>query len=501
MSAQTIPDRARRAASGARAVALGQACRFLLQLAGLTALARLLTPADFGLVAMVTAVVGIGEVLRDFGLSSAAIQARQLSRQQRDNLFWLNAGIGAALALGLVVCAPLVQSFYGQDGLSSVVMMLAPAVLLNALSTQYRAGLTRDLRFTALAVSDVVAQAVAVAVAVTVALTRGDYLALVGQQLALALAGLVMLAVWSRWVPGLPRRADGTSRLVRFGGNVAATQLLGYLSRNVDTLVIGRAFGEAAVGLYGRAFQLLMLPLSQINGPATSVALPVLSRSQDDPADFRRMILRSQTVLLTLVLAAISLLFTTAPLVVATFLGDQWDAVVPVMRVLCLGGAFQAAGYVSYWCFVALGRTGSHLRFTLVSRPLLVGAVVVGSAGGVLGVAGAYGLGVMVVWFGGLWWLRAEAAVPTRQMLTDGLVLVTVFGVSAGVGAGVATSSGQCGLVAAAALGVGAQLLTLAVAYLTVRRFRASARATTEFVRLAVRRPPRPKSPRRTDDG
>jgi PST family polysaccharide transporter len=494
MTATTLPDRAQRAAHGARAVVIGQVLRFLLQLAGLAALARLLTPRDFGLVAMVTAIVGVAEVLRDFGLSSAAVQARRLSAQQQSNLFWLNGAIGVVLAGGLVLAGPLVERFYGAPGVATVVALLAPSIVLSALSTQFRARLNREMRFTALAVTDVVAQAGALIVAVSIAFARGDYLALVGQQLTLALVGLCSLVIWTRWRPGLPRRGADMSRLVRFGGNVAATQLLGYLSRNVDTLVIGRVIGDVAVGVYSRAFQLLMLPLSQINAPATTVAMPVLSRSQDDPADFRRLVVRSQGILLTVVLAAISLLFTAAPLVVEVFLGPQWEDVVPILRVLCLGGAFQAAGYVSYWCFVGLGLTGSHLRFTLVSRPLIIAAVVLGGAGGVLGVAGAYGAGVLLVWLGGLWWLRHVDAVPTRRLLGDGLLLAGVFGAGAGVGTLVTVWCAAAGLVVATTLGVLAQVAVLTLAYACVPPFRDRVRSTGRFARLAVSRRARPGS-------
>ncbi|OLT52244.1 lipopolysaccharide biosynthesis protein [Cellulosimicrobium sp. CUA-896] len=360
MTATTLPDRAHRAAHGARVVVVGQAVRFVLQLAGLAALARLLTPADFGLVAMVTAVVGVAEVLRDFGLSSAAVQARRLSEQQQSNLFWLNGAIGVALAGGLVLVGPLVERFYGTPGVATVVALLAPAVLLSALSTQFRARLNREMRFTALAVSDVVAQAAALVVAVSIALARGDFVALVGQQLTLALVALCSLALWTRWLPGRPRRGAGMAHLLRFGGNVAATQLLGYLSRNVDTLVVGRVLGDVAVGVYSRAFQLLMLPLSQINAPATTVALPVLSRSQDDPADFRRLVVRSQGILLTVVLGAVSLLFTAAPLVVEVFLGPQWEDAVPILRLLCVAARSRPPGTSptgASWASASRGRT------------------------------------------------------------------------------------------------------------------------------------------------
>ncbi|OLT52245.1 hypothetical protein [Cellulosimicrobium sp. CUA-896] len=141
---------------------------------------------------------------------------------------------------------------------------------------------------------------------------------------------------------------------------------------------------------------------------------------------------------------------------------------------------------------MGLGLTGSHLRFTLVSRPLVIGAVVLGGTGGVLGVAGAYGAGVLLVWLGGLWWLRDVEAVPTRRLLGDGLLLAGVLGAGAGVGTLVASWSESTGLVTATALGVLAQLAALALAYAAVPPFRDRLRSTAQFARLAVSRGARP---------
>lgn len=475
------------AARGAGVVAAGQATKFLIQLAGLAVLARLLEPAAFGLMAMTVAIVGVGEVLRDFGLSSAAIQAKTISHGQRSNLFWINAGIGLVLMLVLFFAADWIASLYGDATVAGIARALSPVFLLSALATQFRADLTRRLRFGALALTDVSAQFGGLVCAVIVALVGGDYWALVAQQLTQAALVLAFLAVQGRWVPAWPSRREEMGGLLRFGWNVVGTQLLGYASRNVDSFIIGRQFGATSLGLYNRAFQLLMLPLTQINAPATTVALPILSRQQSDSARFAALIVKCQTVLLHAVFAAIAFSFALAPVAVALVLGEAWSGSVPIFRILCLAGAFQAASYVTYWAFVSLGRTGSHLRFTLATRPALIVLIVIGANWGMPGVAWAYGIGLALMWPFGVWWLRKDPAVPVRRLILGCLGPLGVYAIAGATGAVVERVFDGYGPVVSIPAGAGAVAFVVGLGCLFSRRFRGGLDATRQFVARAVR--------------
>src|SRR5690606_2130147 len=181
-----------RAARGAAVTLSAQLGKIIIQVTSVVILARLLTPHDYGLIAMVIAVIGIGEVFRDFGLSSAAIQAPTLSTPQRDNLFWINTAIGVALAVVVYFGAGLLAVAYRQPDLVPITQALSLTFLLNGLATQYRASLIRALKFRLLAVADIAAPTVALVVAIGVGVAGWGYWALVAQQLTSA---VVLLAV------------------------------------------------------------------------------------------------------------------------------------------------------------------------------------------------------------------------------------------------------------------------------------------------------------------
>ena len=200
-----MADLGREAARGTAVTLVAQSGRFVLQIGSLIVLARLLSPEAFGLVAMVTSLIGIAELIRDFGLSSAAIQAKHLSHEERTNLFWINVGIGTVCAILAVVFAPLIADLYHEQRVYSIVLALSGMLVVSGITTQYRADLSRNLRFRALAAVDLSAQTLGVAVAIIAAALGADYWAIVAQQITFVVVTCTLSVVFSRWRPGLPK--------------------------------------------------------------------------------------------------------------------------------------------------------------------------------------------------------------------------------------------------------------------------------------------------------
>lgn len=473
----------RRAARGAVVTLGGQAVRMVVQVGGVVVLAHLLTPHDYGLLAMVLTVVGIGELFRDFGLSSAAIQATRLTRAQRDNLFWLNTGIGAVLTVLTFAAAPLVGALFDEPEVVPVARALAFTFLLNGLATQYRADLSRHMRFGPLAVVDVAGPVTALVVAVVMALQGAGEEALVAQQLTAAAVTLVGAGIAARWIPRLPRRAPGMRGLLRFGWNLLGTQLVGYGANNADSLVIGVRFGSVSLGLYNRAFQLLMQPLTQLRAPSTTVALPVLSRLKDDPARFGEFVRRGQLALGYTLVAGLALVIAAAEPVVDLFLGPQWTGVTPILRFLAAAGMFQTLAYVGYWVYLATGLTDVLLRFTLVSATIRITCVVVGSTWGVVGVAAGYAVAPMLAWPLSLWWVSRHTPVPLGALLRGGTRVILTLGSCAAAGWWAASApSGSWAQLAAA---VAATSACFALAWLALPAVRRDVRDVVAAVTLA----------------
>ncbi|MGI9822604.1 lipopolysaccharide biosynthesis protein [Agromyces sp. Marseille-Q5079] len=421
------------ASRGALVTMSGQGVRLAIQLAGIVVLARLLTPADYGLIAMVTAIIGIGEIFRDFGLSSAAIQAKSVSREQKDNLFWLNSGIGLVLTLLACGLSGVIASIYGDDRLQMLTIALAATFLLNGVSTQFRADLTRKLLFLRLAVVDSTAQAVGFTAGVVFAVLGFGYWALAAQQLAISLIGLVMLLVLTGWFPGWMHRRTPMRGFLGFGANLLGSQLLGYAAANVDSVVIGTRFGASALGFYNRAFQLMMLPLTQLNAPSTRVALPVLSRLQDQRDRFNAFISFGQSILLMAVSFTFAFLGAQASSVVELALGRQWLEVVPLFQVLLVAGFFQASSYAVYWVMLSKGLARANLHYALATRPAMILLIILGANWGVGGVAVAYTTAIVLIWPVGLIWISRVSDAPAKVMFLNGVRMLLVFGLGAGV--------------------------------------------------------------------
>ena len=412
----------------------GQGARMVIQTGAVMILARLLDPEDYGLLAMVVVIVGVGEIFRDFGLSSAAIQAPELSRAQRDNLFWINTAIGLTLAGLLFLAAGLVAAVYDRPELTDVSRALAGTFALNGLATQYRADMVRRLRFGQLAIAETAAPAVALLVAILVATSGGGYWALVAQTLTQAGIILVVLVISARWLPRLPRRAPMRG-LLRFGGHLLGSQLIGYASNNVDTLLIGLRFGAGPLGFYNRAFHLLMAPLNQLRAPSTTVALPVLSRLQDDPVRYGAFLLRGQLILGYSLVAGLGVVVAAAEPVTAIFLGAKWITVVPILRLLAVAGIFQTLAYVGYWVYLSRSLTADLMRYTLLTASIRVACIAVGSVWGVVGVAAGYALAPALAWPLSIWWLSRRTDIPARALVQGALRILGALVFSAGASA------------------------------------------------------------------
>ena len=409
------------AARGAAVTLASQGVRIVLQLASLVVLARLLTPSDYGLVAMVVAVVGVGEIVRDLGLSTAAVQSPTLTDAQRDNLFWASAVLGTLLLTLVLLGGHVIAAFYGHPELVGISQALSLVFLLNGLATQYRAGLNRSLRFGALAAVDITAQVAGLSTAVVLALSGVGYWSLVAQQLVQGSVTLVLVVLSGGWLPRRPRRGVGTRPLFVFGINLVAGQMVGYAGRNTDTLVIGQRFGAVGLGTYNRAFQLVMVPLGQVRQPSTTVALPVLARLQDDDQRYGAYLVRGQLAFGYTLVVGLAIAAGAAQPLVALLLGPQWSASVPLIQALAVAGLFETVAYVGFWVYLSRGLTRQLLRYTVVSSLVKAVCVLLGSHWGVQGVAIGFAVGPALDWPLSMYWLSRSTRLPLRQLVTGAL--------------------------------------------------------------------------------
>jgi PST family polysaccharide transporter len=390
-----------------------QGSQFMIQSISTVVLARLLTPADFGLVAMVTAIIQLAISFADFGLSEATIQRDEISHDQVSTLFWINVAIGFALMLVTIALAPLLVWFYKEPRLKDIAFALSLLFLINGLRVQHEALLKRRMRFSSLAIRDVFCLAVAVPVAIIMARRGAGYWALVVLPLTATFGQMAISWLMVGWMPGLPRRAAKVGSLVVFGGNVAASYVIMSVNRSVDMVLIGWYWGAGPLGLYSRAYNLLMLPVRQVNAPATSIAVPTFSRLQNDPERYTRYFLRAANLTMWIATPIFGFLFVAAEPVIILVLGNKWREAAPVFQILAICALAQLLFQSTVWLFVSQGQAGRLLKLLLIISPIFVVSYAIGLPFGVKGVA----LSGSIVFVGTLPWVLKYAFRGTQLTL------------------------------------------------------------------------------------
>jgi len=358
MTDSDVSDLKKKSVRGGMVTMLAQAVTIVVQLTSTVVLARLLSPEDYGVMAMVMAVTAFAGLFREMGLSSAAIQKKDLTRGQQSNLFWLNVAMGGLLTLIVALGSPMVAWFYQKPELTSVTLALSANFFIGSLATQHGAMLVRRMQFGRKSVATIVGAVVNLIVAISLAMRGMGYWSLVWGTLLGGITSTILILVLSPFKPELPSKGQGIREMLGFGANVTAFNFVNYFARNLDNLLIGRVWGAGALGNYSRAYALLMFPITSIRGPITSVAFPAMSRLQEEPKAYRAYYRRLIMVLANLTMPISAFLFVAASPVILLVLGEKWTGVIPIFSILALTAFIQTPYSMTGMVQLTLGRGG-----------------------------------------------------------------------------------------------------------------------------------------------
>jgi O-antigen/teichoic acid export membrane protein len=392
-----MKDLKERAIRGGLAKVCAQGTNYAFRIGSLMIMARLLSPKDFGLVGMVTAFTGVLTLFRDFGLSAATVQRVDVTEHQISTLFWINIAVGSVLGIFTTAMAPVAVAFYHEPRLYWVTVALSTAFLFNSAGVQHWALLQRQMRFTGLAVIDIIALVVSTVVGILVALAGLAYWALVAAAVTAPLVRTLCLWKVSGWIPGRPRRRVGLHSMMRFGGGLTLTSLIIYIAYNFEKVLLGRFWGADTVGLYGRAYQLSNIPTDNLNSAVGEVAFSALSRVRDDPPRLRRYFLKGYSLVLALTIPITIAVAIFSPELISVLLGSKWKDAAPIFRLLAPTILVFALINPIGWLVFSLGLVGRSLKVALVLAPLVISGYVIGLPYGPKGVALAYST-VMTLW-------------------------------------------------------------------------------------------------------
>ena len=383
-------DLPRRSVRSGVAVMVAQAITLAMGIASIAALGRLLTPADFGVVAIATSFVAFVKMFADHGLPQSIVQRENITDAQINSLFWINvAGGFVAAGLGTLIAWPI-SIWFARPELFWIIAALANTLILTGLGAPHAAMLRRQIRFRTFSTIGVVANAVGVATGILAAIAGWSYWSLVAMTVAMTTTRTVGAWACSGWRPSRPALASGIAPMVRMGAYLSATSLVTTLARSADRILIGYGIGSAAAGFYSNASRLILAPTNQINAPLTSVAIPILSRLQNEPARFRAFYRRGIEAVVFSLCPFVLVAMIAAHHLVPLLLGPQWSDSVPIFIALTPAALVACTRVVTSWVYVPLGRTDRQFRWRILASTIMLTAYLVGIRWGAVGVAVAF---------------------------------------------------------------------------------------------------------------
>ena len=380
-----------------------------LQFFQLAILARLLMPADFGLMAVVVALMAFLQIFADFGVSSAIIHHQEISREQLSSLYWLNVGSSIALAILIVLAGPWVSAYYVQPELQPLLTLSAITLVMGAAGQQLRVVAEKHLRFDVLAKVEVAGALTGFMFAVGIALAGGGIYALVGGAMAntAMLTVLLWIYISDGWRPMIVFRIQEVRHFLNFGAFMIGNNLLNTFSYQIDVLLGTKILGVQSIGTYSLAKE-FSIGISRLFNPIiTRVGTPMMAKAQGDAALMKKVYLQTMRMTASVNFPIYIAMGVFAPEVVNLVFGHKWSDAIPLLQVFAAWGLFRSTANPVGSLLIARGRADLSFKWNLAIFFVVPPVVWVGSLWGANGLA-VSSLGLMVAIFIPNWYFLVK---------------------------------------------------------------------------------------------
>lgn len=404
-----------------------------IQIVSTAVLARLLTPRDFGLVTMVST---FSLLLLNFGLNGfteAVIQRDTVNHRLASNLFWINVGGSLALSIGFAAAGSLLAHLYKDARIVGVAEAMSLTIFLTGLTVLHLALLKRAMKFGAASANDFVARVVSVAVAIVLAWAGWGYWALVAGAVALAASTCIGAWILCRWTPGRPRSDPATGPMVMYAVHTYGRFATGYFSGNLDNFLVGWQLGAVQLGFYKKAYDLFVLPTSQLSTGLTTVAVSALSRFQKDLVQYKRYFLSALSVMAFIGMAMSADLTLVGKDLIFILLGPKWGEAGRIFTLFGPGIGAMLLYCTHIWIHLSIGKADRWFRWGLVDLTVTSLFLIVGLHWGAEGIAVAWVAAYWVIMLPALWY----AGTPIQLGITPLIAVIWKY-ILASVIAGVA---------------------------------------------------------------
>ena len=391
-----------------------QFARQLLRIIVAVILARLLSPHDYGIAGMVIVFSALALIFSDLALGAALVQRDELTEEDRSTAFWTSLGAGVFFAVAGILLAGPIADLYGEPQVRWLFVALSFTFVLTSVGTTQAALLSRDLDFRRLELRLMGGALAGAVVGIALAVRGYGPWAIIGQQVAAAVVSTTLIWFSSPWRPRFVFSRSSLNDLGQFGANVFSSRILFYVNRNADNMLVGRYLGAASLGAYTIAYNLMLLPFSQIASPLQEVLFPAFSRMQQDTKRLAEAWLGVNRMVGAISIPALLGLIAVAPDFVDVVLGPKWESAVRPIQILCWVGLLQSLQGLNSAILEARNRTQLLLRYAVIVTGASVTAFVVGLHWGLVGVAAAYAISSTIV-------------EPLYTRMTAGVLGISVF--------------------------------------------------------------------------
>ncbi|WP_214228890.1 MOP flippase family protein [Pedobacter sp. B4-66] len=363
-------------------------------------LARLISPADFGLLAMVTLAIGFLNVLKDFGFGAALIQKKEVSDDEYSTVFWINLIIGCFLTLIVFFSAPFIASFFKESKLENVTKILSFTFIINSIGIVWNNKLLKDVAFKQIFYRSIISTIISGVCAIILAFYKYGILALIAQTYIALILNTYLNYLHVKWVPNRSIKKVYIKDLIKFGLPLLADQSINYWVRNIDNLLVGRTLGKDTLAYYNKAYSLMLLPVRQLTGTLAKVLFPSFSLIQDNKEQIANIYLKISRIIAFVAFPVMVCLSMLSEPVILIVYGENWRPVIPIFQVLSILGMLQALGTLSGNIYLSLGQTKKMFKIGLLSRGLMIFGIVFGlHLGGLMGMVYGYCIGSACAFF------------------------------------------------------------------------------------------------------
>jgi len=411
----------RLAVRGAGVTVLFSGLSFAVQMVATMVLARILTPADYGLVTMVTT---FSLLLMNFGLNGfteAVLQRDEMDHSIASNLFWINISVGLLLTIGFAAAGTLLAKFYHEPRVAHVAVGMSATIFITSTSVLHLALLKRAMCFSVVSFNEILSRTASVLISILLGWAGLGYWALVAGAVAVPLTVSILAWIACQWIPSLPRRVDGMGPMVRFATAVYARFSLNYSTRNVDNLLVGWRFGTPALGFYKKAYDIFVLPSNQLVSNIAEVVISTLSRCNRDQVRYQRYFLGGLSVLAFIGMGLGADLTLIGTDLIRLLLGPRWGMSGRIFSFFGPGVGIMLVYYTHGWIHLSIGTADRWFRWGVLEIAVTVSLFIVALHWGPTGIAAAWTASFWILCVPAFWY----AGKPIG--LRVGLVIGTVW--------------------------------------------------------------------------